>query len=102
MIDGKHFVLKYNFGAIEPGTLSYREFFDAVISDYRERVRDIRLAMLDLPPDERNWEQIEAREEETRFFEVHDENERGELLHRTVLSIGEDQSIMRIVDLVRL
>lgn len=103
--DGKRHVLRYNFGTIRPGSDAYFDFLNAVIEDYLERVHHIRMALLDLPTDMRNWEQIEARQLDAAFAERIDEtigeDPLSPIFRRTVLVTGKDKNVMRVVDLVR-
>jgi hypothetical protein len=103
--DEKHYVLQYDFGSIQPGTEPYFDFLTAVVEDYLERLHGIRMALLGLPEDMRNWEQIEARQIDASFSEVTDvtigTDPQSAVFRRTVLVAGKERTAMRVVDLVR-
>ena len=105
MSDNLHYVLSYEFGELKPGSPPFRDYLNAVLEDYLERVRAMRMSLIGLPPDTRNWEQIEAHEKAASFssamVDTLDDGPDSGLLLRTVLVAGRERETMQVVDLVR-
>jgi len=100
MNDGEDYILKYDLGTEKPGTDTYDDALNKIVGDYLMRVHHIRMELLELPPETRNWEQIEAREFDKSFVESVMENHDDIVLLRTVFTIGKQMNVLRIVDLV--
>ena len=99
---GKHYTIKYNFSESMTSRKSFDGAIDTIFMDYLIRIHHIRMAMLGLPRNTRNWEQIEARQVDLSFSETIKDKPSDSILRRVILTAGKEKNRMRIIDLVLL